>query len=122
MILLIFSIYTVSALNQKERACYIVTTHLGKQPEFDIRNIIDPSSKNVNKMKLMNYILYDIYQTCMERISKSQIDRVLAKDLETITAKSLGIYAENYKVDQIPEVKTNFLMDILKFQTDPNEL
>lgn len=77
---------------------------------------------NVNKMKLMNYILFDIYQTCMDRISKSQIDRVLDNDFEKISAKSLGIYAENYKITDVPEVKSNFILDLLKFQTDPNEL
>lgn len=122
MLVLVLSFIVVGALNQREKACYIVTTHLSKQPEYDIRNILDAKAVVVNKMKLMNYILYDIYENCMERLTTSQMNDALVKEFGKISAKSLGINVEKYRSGEIPEIKTNFLMDLLKFQTDPNEL
>ena len=116
------SLVFTEALNQREKACYMVTTHLSKQPEYDIRNIVDTSAVVINKMKLMNYVLYDIYMSCMERLSKSQMNEALVKEFDNISAKSLGINPEKYRSSDIPDIKTNFLMDLLKFQTDPNEL
>jgi len=122
MLLLVLSLVFAEALIQREKACYMVTTHLSKQPEYDIRNIVDTSAVVINKMKLMNYVLYDIYMSCMERLSKSQMNEALVKEFDNISAKSLGINPEKYRSSDIPDIKTNFLMDLLKFQTDPNEL
>jgi hypothetical protein len=122
MFVLVFSLVLVGALNQREKACYIVTTHLSKQPEYDIRNIVDDKAVVINKMKLMNYILYDIYVNCMEKLTNSQMNDALVKEFDKITAKSLGINPDKYRSSDIPDIKTNFLMDLLKFQTDPNEL
>ncbi len=110
------------SMEQKKEACMHVVQHLSKTPEFDIRNFLTQREAKTDKMKLMNYVLYDIFELCLENISEKHLEQALKKDFSHITPQKLGISSSKYKSSEVIDIGFNFITEILKFQTKSMDL
>ena len=116
IILVLISLTFGEDLDKKKEACMSVVSHLSKKEEFDIKSFLS-KGKKVDKMKLMNYVLYDMFELCFENISQKHLEQALSQDFSHITPSKLGIDHKKYYSEDIPNIGFNFVAELLKFQT-----
>jgi hypothetical protein len=70
----------------------------------------------------MNYILYDIFELCLENISEKHVFQALKQDFSHISPNKLGISSSKYKSSEVIDIGFNFITELLKFQTRTMDL
>lgn len=116
MIFFIIGLTFAEDLEKKKEACMNIVSHFSKKEEFDIKSFLI-KGKKVDKMKLMNFVLYDMFELCFENISQKHVEQALKQDFSHITPSKLGIDHKKYDSDDIPNIGFNFVAEMLKFQT-----
>ncbi|OMJ90319.1 hypothetical protein SteCoe_7344 [Stentor coeruleus] len=119
-ILLVFIISSAINTEEKEEICMRVVRDLSQTPEFDIKGNLSKSQK-AQGMKAMNYILYDMFQACNERITHDQIKK-FSNTHQKITENFLGLTMKKYKDMEFPTAEVDFLRKMMEFSTKKKEL
>ena len=106
---------------EKEWACYRAVGELSKSKEFDIKSILQ-SSSNFNPPRLINYILNDMYETCMEIITPNQIEEMLNIKPDEKVKNFLNINIKKYIDIEIEDEPPEFFQKMMDFKQKHREL
>lgn len=119
-ILLVLVISSAINSEEKEKICMKVVNDISQTPEFDIKGNLSKSQK-AQGMKAVNYILYDMFKACNERITYDQIQK-FSNTEEKITENFLGFTMKKYKDMDFPNAEVDFIRKMMEFSTKKKDL
>ncbi|OMJ86494.1 hypothetical protein SteCoe_11988 [Stentor coeruleus] len=88
--------------NIREMACYKAVKDLSRGSDFDIHAYLTPEKKAIG-MKAINYILNEMFDTCLEKIPQEQVTKFSMDYSHKFINNFLGYTMEKYEGMDFPE-------------------
>ena len=120
MIFLVLLIGTFANSTSKERACFVVVREISHSKEYDSSEIIKSSGKS--GLNLLNYILSEMFDMCMEKITEEQIEEYSSSKRVNKIPDFIGVKIADYKDKKVPNGVQNFFKRMMDFKQSNGDL